>query len=894
MRFKLNLKRLRKIYLLIALLITFTATPFILSGCASSGQGQSPLQFNGTSINGPVVSFNLTGPVFAQTTQPSNLWGSVVCQGMDSNHLLPLNSQYQSIALLPGDLSASFGTCLSLGTVNAGSLKNIQVTTPPPLSNGSNVNVLTAYDLNTTVPVQVSFTDDTCLTQTQNCYNDYMGIHSTGHSYLMGYYSLNSTKENDPWLLGNKGNYVVTIQEFIDVIPSLQPGPSPSIPQNITTCPQGQTCTNGPDGQMGYWVPLNAQTTYLYGSSATSCGNGDKTCLGNDIINSGNQASQRGAVSQTLEIPVDLLHAAALNYLRVVITGYEGDTRPWPEAVWHEGNKKKKGYWTSLNNQQGYNFDTGVAWNKGRIIAGQHCVKTNTPGGRKTICNIIDYGYHSGNHNFNYSVFSEPFAVQVEPIAVVQLAAVPYAIEYMPPGSKSYLNYSDTMTEGTQFQIGENGGVSNASGSVTGTCTGTNLDFNLGIFGVGGGFKNSDLNCNSSSNSSGTSQGTSTADTDYIKAASTNGNKIYSEGYIPGNYFKEAFWNDVFELDIDQPYAVYDDNGNSVTRFLPVTGYPDLASITVAELAACAAGETSITITGLDGTPQTINPCQAGFIVANPPKPMYLTGPQALSLLSLDPFYPTGQSFDPSSSPTSSNPNRFTIPQNIPTKNCGPYNITSQFCGTEIKNSTEVSGTAGNQTGIVTGVTVANTNKNASDWDINLTGTYKSVSAGVSVGGTTVNILGTSNSSGAQMNYYNSTTLSVEQAITFQTEVADSNYYILILSPSSIPTPSYSNCADNFKNNLITLYPYQDNNFSTLLFRDPCAPSPPFPFHPSLKRGAPMPKILIQKVFQENPYLVNEILKRRQWQRSQFLKHLKAVVPASRQGALDMSGKPLR
>ncbi len=663
------------------------------------------------------------------------------------------------------------------------------------------------------------------------------------------------------------GTVDVTVTVSTNTASGRQPEKSASTPADQFTY-NSNPYVLGPDGQYGIWTTLGTTSTSLYGPTATGCGTTDFTCQGSDSLQPGqgtqatcdangtapagqaNQAVASGAtVTQTLCIPVTLLNVSSINYLRIEFSGYEGDTRPWRVF------QSKYNWCGVIPNSPGSNFDTGVAWGGGSV-------NSYTFDNRGCVKQTVKINKTAGN--FGYVVDSPVLSVQVIPVSSGTTKAVPYAIQYTPPGNSSYTKWVNAVTEGTQYQVSVASGSSNAQADVAGTCNSSSIAIKAGVFGVGGSLSDSEKSCNSTTTTLSASQSNQQAAKDYHAEMLGSGSNQTppNTAYKPGDYTLEAFWLDYFDFLLDQPYAFYDNNGLSVAQIIPTP--PVWGSSTVALLLACATGASLPGYTNNQAGILAANTalprdvCGVGFDQNN--KAILLTPRQAHTVLTLDPFYPGGQSIDPSNGGTSM---RFSPLCQVGIQTCFPKSDPNgSACQPSIGNVVSNSQGQGSSGSVTTGVTINDTNSEENGMSLNLTAQWGPLTGGLTFSSTTTNTTGTSNSSGAQINYSSSTLTSSSTSVTLTPNIQDSTYAIEI-NPQNTACPApFNHSPACVQNNPLVIIPFQDSTFSSLLFQDPCAPGPPPPLGPwpPLRPGHPLiwERGLFERVVKSNRALPAE------------------------------------
>ncbi len=649
-------------------------------------------------------------------------------------------------------------------------------------STSTSTSLYATNDLRVCVPVQVGFTD----------------LGQAADADAAGW-----IKEVGSWtpLAGDDAHFDATVQEFVDCVEatpsSTQPVGTPPVTQNCTTPstgPDGEPVVVGPDNQNGYWQDIGVHQTADF--SGPGAGGGTSVAAG-------------GSTNETLFVPAEMRDVTA--YLRVYVTYWEGDTRlgggplTWP---------------------QGYGplaCPPGTVMMKHRVAGGvyvQACEQQER--GKQGTIYWIDKGEpsrtdHPVSGSFEGAYPSSSFYVSVNPVALITLKYVPYAIAYVPPGDESSTRLLLSVTEGTRYAISTTTGSSNAQGDLSGTCNSTNMAFNEGVsffLTIAGGVQSSDLQCDTTQTLDGATQASAVNDYNNEEKSSAAGWQQPSDpDYAASAYETEAFWYDTFALAVNQPATVYDDNGSSVTHLLPVNGYPDYGATTTLYLAQCALGNPS---TG--GTDY----CWTGAYLPGTRTPVDLTAPEASALLALDPFFPDGQSADLADAGTRFSP--------LPSlSGGGTFNTRAGVTGyLQIGNVGTIGEGNTFQTGTYTTVAVTNTNKDTNGWSLTLGGKLsipKSLGGqfGVTFGGTTSDIAGTVTQNGTVIDYRASTLTSTSNAVTFRATMEDKTDPIQVTTDTKNELKSLF-CA-GYPNPII-LYPYQDSVYGGLLLRDPCAPAP--------------------------------------------------------------------
>lgn len=419
--------------------------------------------------------------------------------------------------------------------------------------------------------------------------------------------------------------------------------------------------------------------------------------------------------------------------------------------------------------------------------------------------------------------------VIVLPVYTVTLDALPYTIIYEPPGDQSNSKVVDTITSSIQYKIGAGSKTSNSSNDVNNTCESASLS----VAGLGPSYESCDQ-------TSETTQNDFAQQWTNSQQIATTGSNTYNVGPVTSlipdppssssayqswgsDYANEPFWYDGFVFLMNPQYAVYNDNGAAVFRLLPNYLPTYSQPVPLALLAACAAGlPTPIG----PGFPVAGNPCAIGNFI--------LTPSEALSALGLDPFYPNGQSQDPTGGCVAS-----------ATTACRILPSSSQDYG-EDQNSILVSFQVGQQqtgeydttntyTATATGV-----QKTTLGFKDDLSQTITAIngigSSGGSSGGSSSPVsatIGISNESSntqttiVAVNYTVSTIASTSQTYLDTVTLADDDAASTVggISCKAATSPCHAKLAPEPTG--FTPTAYWDSMFGTLLFRDPYAPGPP-------------------------------------------------------------------
>jgi len=446
------------------------------------------------------------------------------------------------------------------------------------------------------------------------------------------------------------------------------------------------------------------------------------------------------------------------------------------------------------------NFATGIAWNPGPIYdTKQRCHKNTST--KIDECFWYSIGSHQSSGSFDYDVKSQPFAVQVTPVGLVQMNILE-SILYQPPGNESTVSYSTTVTEGTSYSVGENSSSANSATSTQGTCS--SLTWGLQVtaskyVGTSGSASTTNTNCNWSLATNGsshnqveiaTASNSSQTGTRYSVPDVVDGNGKHipiKTSLGKENYFNEPFWYDLFVVDLRQPFAVYSNNGNPVYRLLPLPGWPAPVEVPLAQLAGCASGMPA-TLPGTKQTWSSTDICTVGGGGDSGSSPISLDPGEALSLMYQDPFYPLGQGTNlKTTSGNRVNPLNFSCP-NIET--CP--SVYGLIESTAISSATNVSGTQ----------TILNNFQTSTN-----TSGFQLAGSGASETGTN----GSNNVGTTTINYSTSTALTTASTFTYRVNLRGSN-------------PD--------KNNPISIGFYQDNVFGTIMFYESQAAQPPSFFSP--------------------------------------------------------------
>ncbi len=625
---------------------------------------------------------------------------------------------------------------------------------------------------------------------------------------------------------GNTAHFDVTIQEFVDCYTTASPGPDlkagmPSIDQECqwsngqpTAGPDGEplvvvsaTPSQSPDGNLGYWKDIGTHQTADFSGPGAS---------------GGTSVAEGASATKTLYVPADLMDVSA--YLRAHITYSEGDSRLGGGPVsWNKGGAKGCPAGLTLREVKSGRVKR---WACDRYEKPKRANRSSW-----RFVQWADLTGHSTSGSFTDTHDSSWFQLSVNPTSVISVKAVPYAIAYMPPGNSSEARILDTVTEGTRYSISSMNASSNASGDIAATCQSTSNALKMGISFVvdlGGttGFSNS--NCNNTKTINGTTQSSAVNDLATVQNSSTEGFEKADPDYSVGAYEKEAFWYDSFDLAIDQTENVYDDNGTTITRYLP-TQEPNWGRMTTLEVAMCAFGETTTAIP---------DPCKAGYVSTETGlQTIDISRPQAMTLVGLDPFFPYGQSVDPRWQGA-----RFVLLPSV--ADCGQCTVPAGSPQILQVGATYGLGQENTfETGTYSDVTVTDTNTASNGSSLDLGGqvsfpTKPSLGFGfqAEVGGSTSNTVGTVTQAGTLIRYRASILTSESTGVTFRATVGDTNHDILVTNV--VATNLNRNLRSNFCTtsgypNPISLYPYQDNVYAGLLLRDPCAPTPPLILGPS-------------------------------------------------------------
>jgi hypothetical protein len=268
---------------------------------------------------------------------------------------------------------------------------------------------------------------------------------------------------------------------------------------------------------------------------------------------------------------------------------------------------------------------------------------------------------------------SPKFNVVVEPLAWLQLSAIPYTILYFPPGDQSKSAQTLTDNFGTNFTLNGSNKQSNSTAVMNSGSTKFSLDFSYLGFGLNAastaGWSTTDeagytLN-NGTSNQASAGFSLSIARTvgPDENLVPGNGDQCYSStnclpaDYImpTGQYFDEPFWNDLFLLEVHPQFAFYR-FGSGQDEYVQRGADPDFAAITVAQLDGCARGADPANVDSWCSIPvatsfvDTSGSLGGQSIQGMCPAPqnepeacLTLTPADAANLLSLDPFYAGGQ-----------------------------------------------------------------------------------------------------------------------------------------------------------------------------------------------------------------------------------------------------------
>ncbi len=440
--------------------------------------------------------------------------------------------------------------------------------------------------------------------------------------------------------------------------------------------------------------------------------------------------------------------------------------------------------------------------------------------------------------------------IDVLPMYTVTLDAVPYSILYEPPGNQSTSNVNQAVTTTTLYKIGGGTKTSNSASDANETC----WALSLAVAGVGP----STQNCNSQTiGSSSDFAGQWTGSTLYSLTSTSSWpiGKVTSlvpspDPSWPGSYSawgdtyaNEPFWYDGFVFLLNPQYAVYNNAGTAEFMLTP-QGNTQLttAPVTVAFLAACAAGLKSPTGPGF---PAQGNPCALGNNIS-------LTSQEALNALNLDPFYPGGQSTDPTQGCTGST---CRVQPVADSTSCCYQEDTLNPVGIQYTLSTQhTSETDTNVAYTATGSNVQKTTvsvaaKESGPLSLGPSGGTLTGNANGSVQQTSTQTQGV----GITVNYLSATILTSQQSTGVQVTLLDldntfppgatASKILCQQCHAPLLPPPYAP---------FTVDVYQDSLFGTLLFRTPGAPPAPA----GVTAQAEIRKLLPTIMQQQQPFLI--------------------------------------
>ena len=237
-------------------------------------------------------------------------------------------------------------------------------------------------------------------------------------------------------------------------------------------------------------------------------------------------------------------------------------------------------------------------------------------------------------------IHTPPFNLVVAPAALMQIKTLPETIIYLPPGNKSSGIFKVTRTFGTTITAGETVGIDNS----------TVKDDWMELI-DSGGFSGSigkvlDLGFNASTDTrwdtkttlkSGQSlerdlQGTNQVATAFARTITADHSTIPGAN---GSFEQQPFWGDQIVVLVHPQLAVWDFYGRPIVQQFAASGaggLPNDIAITVGELDACANGTA---------------PFQNGYAFTTASQQQeVLSADECRNLASLDPFWGKGQSAD--------------------------------------------------------------------------------------------------------------------------------------------------------------------------------------------------------------------------------------------------------
>jgi hypothetical protein len=450
---------------------------------------------------------------------------------------------------------------------------------------------------------------------------------------------------------------------------------------------------------------------------------------------------------------------------------------------------------------------------------------------------------------------SPKFNVVVEPLAWLQLSAIPYTILYFPPGdqSKSALTLTDNF--GTSVTLNGSNKQSNSTAVMNSGSTKYSIEVSYGGFGLNAastaGWSTTDeagytLN-NGTSNqaSAGLSLSISrTVGPDEDLVPGSGDQCASSTNCLPADYIKpaeqylyEPFWNDVYLLEVHPQFAYYR-FGSGQDEYVQRGADPDFAAITVAQLEGCARGadpanvyswcSIPVATSFVDTSGSSGGQSVQGVCPAPPNEPeacLTLTPADAANLLSLDPFYAGGQNADLSkfgnkivgSEPYGGDfsPDCGSFPSNC-SKVTSPTPVTdnAQVYTTTLNNSQKaLTTTSGSETDETT---ITNVVSNGESEGASIKLNESPVSAGESLtfsGGDQ-----TTTKDSISTTFGNSNAVSDQQVSTDMATLDDVD--------NTSPSGSCSKCHNPLPNPTYATI-YLDRHFGTFMFQDAGAPGPP-------------------------------------------------------------------
>ena len=283
----------------------------------------------------------------------------------------------------------------------------------------------------------------------------------------------------------------------------------------------------------------------------------------------------------------------------------------------------------------------------------------------------IVYGYRESDDDAQFATRvglarfdqknGKPFNAIIAPTALYQMKAIPYTILYQPPGDQSTVTFTAATTYGATYSLGTSTENDTSSTSEQNQTTNFSESYAFGLLTAGFGDKSgwdqtTKRGFGATAGTAGVGTGSSafsfswqipaapglTPGSGAVCAATTN---CSTQTSAANAYAAEPFWLDTFVLLVHPQYA-YWQLGAQNQSYVLYGAVPVTADVTVAELDACARGQTWF----------GLNPCQVDYsdddikAVNGQPisysgaiRTLLLTASEANHLLALDPFYAQGQ-----------------------------------------------------------------------------------------------------------------------------------------------------------------------------------------------------------------------------------------------------------